>query len=244
MNARLKQYLTQYAARYTTLAPRERALLPAAICFAVLMLGHLLIIEPAIKERRLLQQRLTQEGNDLAVAQAQLTVLRAKVNNPDAEARAQLEALRLQARSVDDQFKQLQGSLVPPQDMSQWLSGLLQAQRGLQLVGLRTLPVTSVSDLVDGKKPTATATPAATPASATTSSNADNAPPDAWLYRHGVEVTVRGSYPELVGYLQSLERMPRRVYWGELRLDAQQSPAVVMTLVVYTLSVEKTWWVI
>ncbi|MCR5885811.1 hypothetical protein LRS03_24310 [Rhizobacter sp. J219] len=59
-----------------------------------------------------------------------------------------------------------------------------------------------------------------------------------------MEVTVRGSYPELVGYLQSLERMPRRVYWGELRLDAQQSPAVVMTLVVYTLSVEKTWWVI
>lgn len=242
----IKERWKQYAAKYAALAPRERALLPGAICFAILMLGHLLVIEPAFKQRRTLQQRLMQESNDLTVAQAQLTVLRAKVNNPDAEARAQLEALRVQARDVDDKFKQLQGSLVPPQDMSLWLSGLLQAQRGLQLVGLRTLPVTSVSDLVEGKKPATTMPPAvAAPAApAASAASTDTAPPDAWLYRHGVEVTVRGSYPDLLAYLRTLENMPRRVYWGELKLDAQQSPAVVMTLVVYTLSVEKTWWVI
>ena len=235
----LKDRWKHLSARYAALAPRERALLPGAVCFAILMLGHLLVIEPATKERRLLQQRLAQEANDLTVAQAQITVLQAKLKNPDAEVRAQLEALRLQARAADDQFKKLQGSLVPAQDMSDWLSGLLQAQRGLQLVGLRTLPVTSVTELADGKKPAATAAPAAASAP-----GADAATPDGWLYRHGVEITVRGSYPELVAYLQTLERMPRRVYWGELKLDAQQSPAVVMTLVVYTLSVDKTWWVI
>lgn len=234
----MKDRWKQLSARYAALAPRERALLPGAVCFAILMLGHLLVIEPATKERRLLQQRLAQEANDLTVAQAQLTVLQAKLKNPDAEVRAQLEALRLQARNADDQFKKLQGSLVPAQDMSDWLSGLLQAQRGLQLVGLRTLPVTSVTELVDSHKPAAPSAPAAA------SAPADTATPDGWLYRHGVEITVRGSYPELVAYLQTLERMPRRVYWGELKLDAQQSPAVVMTLVVYTLSVEKTWWVI
>lgn len=233
----LKDRWKHLSARYAALAPRERALLPGAVCFAILMLGHLLVIEPATKERRLLQQRLAQEANDLTVAQAQITVLQAKLKNPDAEVRAQLEALRLQARAADDQFKKLQGSLVPAQDMSDWLSGLLQAQRGLQLVGLRTLPVTSVTELVDNKKPAAPGAAASAPAT-------DAATPDGWLYRHGVEITVRGSYPELVAYLQTLERMPRRVYWGELKLDAQQSPAVVMTLVVYTLSVEKTWWVI
>jgi len=34
------------------------------------------------------------------------------------------------------------------------------------------------------------------------------------------------------------------VYWGELKINAQDSPAVVMTLTVYTISLEKTWWVI
>ncbi len=236
----MKERWKKLSARYAAMPPRERALLPGAVCFAILMLGHLLIIEPAYKERRTLQQRLSQETSDLTIAQAQLTVLHAKLKHPDAEVRAQLEALRLQARQADDQFKQLQGSLVPPQDMSDWLSGLLQAQRGLQLVGLRTLPVTSLTDLADSKKPVATPAPAAAASAPAT----DNPTPDGWLYRHGVEVTVRGSYPELVAYLQTLERMPRRVYWGELKLDAQHSPAVVMTLVVYTLSVEKTWWVI
>lgn len=233
----MKERWKQLSARFAALAPRERALLPGAVCFAILMLGYLLVVEPAYKERRSLQQRLAQDTNDLAIAQDQLTVLQAKLKNPDAELRAQLGALRQQARQADDQFKKLQSSLVPAQDMSDWLSGLLQAQRGLQLVGLRTLPVTSVTELADGKKPVAPAVAASAPA-------ADTSTPDGWLYRHGVEITVRGSYPELVAYLQTLERMPRRVYWGELKLDAQQSPAVVMTLVVYTLSVDKTWWVI
>jgi MSHA biogenesis protein MshJ len=232
----MKARWNQLNARFAAMAPRERLLLPGAICFAILMLGHLLVIEPATKERRALQQRLAQERNELTVAQAQATVMQARLKNPDAELRTQLDALRAQARTADDRFKALQSSLVPAQEMSDWLGHLLKAQRGLQLVGLRTLPATSVTELVEGRAPAAPATPTATPT--------DGSVPDAWLYRHGVEVTVRGSYPELVAYLQALERMPRRVYWGALKLDAQHSPAVVMTLVVYTLSVEKNWWVI
>ena len=104
MKARWQQLAARYATRYAALAPRERALLPAAVCFAILMLSYLLVIEPALKERRALQQRLAQESSDLTVAQAQLTVLRAKVKNRDAELRAQLEALRLQARDVDERY--------------------------------------------------------------------------------------------------------------------------------------------
>jgi MSHA biogenesis protein MshJ len=232
----MKQSWARYRQRFLAMAPRERLLLPGAICFAILMLGHLLVIEPAFKERRLLQQRLDQDSQQLQAAQAQLTVLNAKVKYPDAELRAQLEALRTQGRSADERFRQLQGSLVPAQEMSQWLASLLQAQRGLQLVGLRSLPATSVTELIQGGGKTADAPSANVPA--------QNATPDSWLYRHGVEVTVRGTYPELVAYLRALEQMPRRVYWGELKLDAQHSPAVVMTFTVYTLSVEKAWWVI
>jgi MSHA biogenesis protein MshJ len=229
----MKARWTLLSARFAAMPRRERMLLPGAVCFAILMLGHLLVIEPAMKQVRQLRQQYQQEGTDLTVAQAQVTVLKAKLQNPDAELRAQLEAMRSQTRNVDEQFKQLQGSLVPAQEMSQWLSGLLQAQRGLQLVGLRSLPVSSMTELVNAQKPVPGAAPAAP---------SDVPAQDAWLYRHGVEVTLRGNYQELLAYLQTLERMPRRVYWGELRINAQDSPAVVMTFTVYTLSVEKTWW--
>ena len=100
----------------------------------------------------------------------------------------------------------------------------------------RSLPVSSVADLVAAK-----AAPAASAASSPTDSTT---PRDTWLYRHGVEVTLRGNYADLHAYLKTLEQLPRRVYWGELKINAQDSPAVVMTLTVYTISLEKTWWVI
>ncbi|MBX3622900.1 MAG: hypothetical protein KF891_23265 [Rhizobacter sp.] len=234
----MKERWKQLSARFMALPRRERMLLPGAVCFAILMLGQLLLIDPARKLHHQLQQQYTQDGNELTVAQTQVSVLKAKLANPDAELRAQLESLRNQTRSADEQFRQLQGSLVSPQEMSQWLAGLLQAQRGLQLVGLRSLPVTSVGELVNKRN---AATPAA---AAAASAPSDTAPQDAWLYRHGVEVTLRGNYHDLLAYLHALERMPRRVYWGELKVDAQESPSVVMTLTVYTLSIDKTWWLI
>lgn len=235
----MKARVQQLAARYAALPRRERMLLPAALCFAILMLGHLLLIEPPRKTLQQLRQRHAQEAQDLTVAQAQLNVLRAKVQDPDAEARRQLATLRTATRSVDDRFRDLQGTLVPAQEMSQWLSGLMQAQRGLQLVGLRTLPATPVGDLVQAQKAAPAASAASGPAAASAPAAAST---ESWLYRHGVQVTVRGSYPELLAYLSALERMPRRVYWGELKLDAQDSPAVLMTVTVYTLSIDKTWW--
>ena len=237
MKARWKKL----SARFMAMPQRERYLLPGALCFAILMLGHLLLIEPARKKQRLLQAQYSQQSNELLVAQTQLKVLHTKLANPDVELHNQLAQLRTQTRTADDQFKQLQSSLVPAHEMSQWLAGLLQAQRGLQLSGLRSLPVASVADLV-----AAQAAPVASAASRPAESNNPNnkATRDTWLYRHGVEVTLRGNYTDLHAYLKTLEQLPRRVYWGELKINAQDSPAVVMTLTVYTISLEKTWWVI
>ncbi len=232
----MKANWKQLSARFMAMPQRERFLLPGALCFAILMLGHLLLIEPARKKHRLLQAQYSQQSNELLVAQTQLKILHTKLANPDVELHAQLAQLRTQTRTADDQFKQLQSSLVPAHEMSQWLAGLLQAQRGLQLSGLRSLPVSSVADLVAAK--------AAPAASAASSPNGSTTPRDTWLYRHGVEVTLRGNYADLHAYLKTLEQLPRRVYWGELKINAQDSPAVVMTLTVYTISLEKTWWVI
>ncbi|MBC7957684.1 MAG: hypothetical protein H7Y33_17680, partial [Cytophagales bacterium] len=109
--------------------------------------------------------------------------------------------------------------------------------------GLKSLPVTSVADLLAAKaSPLGTAAAASAPAAS--ASQPAQASRDTWLYRHGVEVTLRGNYADLLAYLNTLEHLPRRVYWGELKINAQDSPSVVMTLTVYTISLEKTWWVI
>lgn len=238
----IKQFKERWGklnASYMARSKRDRWLLPAALCFGALAMGYMFGIEPAAKEERELKQKLVQANSQLAGVNAQLKVLRVRVQDPDADLRSQLNGVQSQTRNTDNQLKQLQGALVPAQEMSQWLSGLLQSQHGLQLVGLKSLPATSVGDLVAKAAPPASAASdaSAAPTQAATAN-------EAWLYRHGVEISVRGNYRDLLAYLKSLETMQRRVYWGELNIAAQDDASALMTLKVYTVSLEKSWWVI
>jgi len=61
------------------------------------------------------------------------------------------------------------------------------------------------------------------------------------LYRHGVELTLEGNYPDLLSYLQALEALPQHLLWGGLALKADQHPKTVITLRLYTISRDRHW---
>ncbi|RQP25323.1 type II secretion system protein GspM [Piscinibacter terrae] len=227
----MKAWWLRSRSRFMALARRERGLVMACALVLVLGLGALLFIEPAYKQRVQLQRQMEQQQKDLAALGPQVQALQQRQRNPDAAVQAQLKALRDQLQLADGEFAQVQRALVQPQEMGQLLGSLLQSHRGLQLVALKSVPVMSVSELVGAPK-------VAAPASSV--QNKDSR--DAWLYRHGVEITVQGSYADMQAYLAALENLPRRVYWGELKMDAQKWPANTMTVTVYTISLEKTWW--
>jgi MSHA biogenesis protein MshJ len=52
---------------------------------------------------------------------------------------------------------------------------------------------------------------------------------------------VRGSYVDLLRYLDAVERLPVRVYFGRAVLDASQYPDVDLRLTVYTLGLDRSW---
>lgn len=59
------------------------------------------------------------------------------------------------------------------------------------------------------------------------------------LYRHGLEITLRGSYFDLMQYLADLERMPARLLWGPVELQVEKYPEVRLTVQVQTLSTQR-----
>jgi len=223
------------AAAYMARSRRERALMTGAAVALTLSLGMMLFLDPMIKRQSALQQQIERQRADTAALQTQLATLRAHRDQPDAATRAQLDEMRQQLRTAEGEFDLLQRAVVPPQDMGRLLAQLLQAHRGLQLTALRNVPTTSLSELSDDAKVPGTSGPAPSGASA-------KAPAEGWLYRHGIEITVKGSYPDMQAYLAALEGMPRRVYWGELKIDARAWPVATMTVTLYTISLERTWW--
>ena len=61
------------------------------------------------------------------------------------------------------------------------------------------------------------------------------------IYKHGVKITVRGSYANLLRYLSALEKLPTQMFWGVAKMDVIKHPKVELSLTLYTLSLDKTW---
>jgi len=235
-------------ARWLALARRERGLALAAALVLVLGLGELLLIEPPLTQRaRLVREMQAQQREQQALQQA----LGSGVRDPNAPLRTQRDALQAQVRAAEHEFRDLQNGLVQPQHMGALLQSLLTEHRGLHLLGLRTLPVTPIGDTAGVKKTLAAnertgsaAATASAAAAAPTTPMAAATGDDAWLYRHAVEVRVQGSYADMLAYLHALEGLPRRVHWGDLEIDARKHPANVMTVTLFTVSLEKSWWIL
>jgi MSHA biogenesis protein MshJ len=60
------------------------------------------------------------------------------------------------------------------------------------------------------------------------------------LYRQGVEMTLTGSYLDLLQYLTRLEALPVKLLWGSADLQVDQYPTVRLRVQVYTLSAQRS----
>jgi len=212
---------------------RERVIL------FVLMLASLWAVFDAVllapQERMLKdEQRKIKQARVQMTEAEQMLLLRANAPDPERDAHQRLEIARQTLESRLQAASSMQAHLVAPKDQVGVLQGLLGAQPGLRLSRLVTLP----PEPVGGSK-TPEVNPAGLPpqpAGATPVSA--NAPA---LYKHGVTMTLTGSYAALTRYMESLERLPLGFYWARAELDAAGHPEISLTLTLYTLSLERTW---
>jgi len=229
----MKALWLKLAARYDALSDRERWMVAAAILGGILLLGSTLFIEPAVKRAKLAERASAEQRNQLAVLQAQILALQSPGQNPDVAARAELDALKKKLGELGSRLAAMEGTLVPPERMPGLLEDLIGRNSGLHLLSLRTLPVTPVLD-----KPAAK-----TPAGGTVGDKPADSPA-AGLYKHGVEIRLEGGYQELATYLARLEKSPQKLLWSTVSLTADKYPKLVLTLTVFTLSLDRTWLIV
>ena len=227
MSATLKQRLQQLGARVDALSLRERALVFAAGVAIVGFAGQQLVLAPIYREQDALQQTIDQQRNNMGGIDAEIAArVTAYQNDPDAAPRHRLDAVKRESAQLANSLLAMEHGLVPPERMAPLVDAILRANGRLQLVSMRTLPVETIS----GRKEIAGAAPAP---------EAGRSPD--MLYRHGVEVTVRGNYLDMVNYMSALEAMPTRLFWGKAQLDVEEYPASRLTLTLHTLSLDRNW---
>lgn len=223
----MKQYWERYAALLNARNSRERALIFVMVLVVVWGLLSALLLDPLLAKKKHLTQETNQQQMQMQKLQAQIEdILSAGRADPDAATRARLAALNQRLEQSHAALQAVQQNLVPPEKMARLLDDMLTQNRNLKLVSLKTLPVSGVLEMpVDAAPPKIDEKKPAGPA----------------IYKHGVEITVAGSYAELTQYLDAMEKLPWRMIWGKAEMHVEEYPLVTLTITLYTLSMDKTW---
>jgi len=209
--------LRHWADRFNDLALRERAMIFGATSLVVVALFTTFFLDPlAVRQQMLSQQLLEQEGRIRSVQESLQTVAASRARDPDVETRRRLDELQRELAALEEDVARGEArQVVSPRQVPKLLEDLLARNGRLQLVSLRSLA----------------------PVAAGTPSGAG----EQLIYKHGVELVVRGSYLDLLGYVSELERLPWRLYWGNAVLNAEGYPVLQLTLTVYTLGSDRVW---
>jgi MSHA biogenesis protein MshJ len=227
----MKQQWLTFAARVDALSQRERILSFAASAALLVFAVHMLAIGPLLRKQELLRSLVIQQQNNIVGINQQIAQkLQEAEADPDAPARARLAAVRGESGRLGESLRSMQKGLVAPERVAPLLESILRANGRLKMVSVRTLPVEPLSG-IGARKEEAAAEPAAAKA----------APKRELLFRHGVEITVRGSYLDMVDYMTALEALPTQLFWGKAQLEVEEYPRVRLTLTLYTLSLDEKW---
>lgn len=238
----MKAAWLKLAARYDAFSLRERRMVAAAVLGGILLVATSLFIDPALKRLKIAERGIAEQRTQLTTLQAQTRALQSPGQNPDVAVRAELVAAKKKLAELGGRFAALENALVSPQRMPGLLEDLIGRQGGLRLLSLRTLPVAPVLD----KKVAANAVSVDSAGKAVDKLVASASTPDIspGLFKHGVEIKLEGSYQELAAYLARLEKSPAKLLWSGVALSAEKHPKLVLTLTVYTLSLDHTWLIV
>lgn len=227
----MRYYWELARSRIDDMSLRERAMIFAAAAFIVISLINAMLLDPLLAKQKALSGHVVQQQEKIKDLQAQMqNLLQAKQDDEHSPLRNRLAQLKQQLQEQDSYLQSRRDRLVEPGKMASLLEQVLNKNNKLQLVALKTLPV---SLLMDKPQTTEDAIQPATAASADSGQKQ--------IFKHGVQITVRGSYLDLLQYLTALEKLPAQMFWGEASMSVDKYPDAVLTLTLYTLSLDKTW---
>ncbi|MBW0149329.1 MSHA biogenesis protein MshJ [Marinobacter arenosus] len=204
---------------------RERVLITITVLTLLAFIGWELGVAPALTKQQILESRIgvLASSRDSLLTQQQSLNDRVAAD-PSQELRNQLAARRERLARLDRQIAETTGQLIAPRAMVSVLKDMLSAQESLDL---QTLELKTPAP-VYAPRPDATV-------------NQTKEQGRPLLYAHDVELTVRGSYLEVLAYLERLEALDERLGWVALEYDAESWPSGEAVIRVRTLSLEPAW---
>jgi MSHA biogenesis protein MshJ len=215
----MKKLLQHYAERIDAATLRQRLLIFVAATLVLLLFGNALFLQPQRAKQKRLVAETAQYQKELNTLQVQMSRMVAGAADPDAASGKRIAALRAELSILNSRLAGEERRFTAPERMRTVLEEMLGRNKGLTLVDLRTLPVASAGPTRAGSSTTG-------------------------MFRHGIELTVRGTYGDLYDYLRMLEQLPSQLYWARAELTVTEHPVLTLKITVHTISLDRAWLVV
>jgi MSHA biogenesis protein MshJ len=217
----------RWQCRFDERSLRERALVVAALLAVVVFAADHLALAPLQNNWSAQRHHASVAIQALQQRQSEIAAQAAQALAADLQQRRDLSTWRERVEQGDAALRQLGGNLVSANEMVAVLQAVIDRSKGLKLRSLQSMAPTAVGSNAGFAIPAIPAIPAK--------------PVKGQLYRHGVEIAVEGSFADLLAYCAALETLPQHLLWGGMKLAADKHPQIVLTLRLYTLSVDRNW---
>jgi MSHA biogenesis protein MshJ len=206
----MKRWWLILSARVDALSLRERAFLFVTLLVCCMIVADVLWLSPTQTLHKQLTQRFAAQNTELLRLQDELR-RNSGETGPGKLMREELVQIKVRLEEVNQEIAKVPASGLDETPLSKVLVHFLRRHEGLTLVRTATLAVDS---------------------KATQESTA------AGLNRQGLELTVAGPYPELIRYVQTLERSLPALRWGSMKIASDKQP-VLLTLQVSLVGASK-----
>lgn len=224
----LKERWGLVAEKVDSMSLRERAMIFVAAAFLLVSAINMLFLDPLLAKQKKLSVQLIQQQEKMKEIQANLnTLAQAQKDSVNSPLHERIKLLQQQISEGETYLKGRRDKLVPPEKMGDLLEQVLGKNGHLQLVALETLPVSPLVETSAKQDGGGSAIKASAQ--------------ERQVYKHGVKITVRGSYADILQYLADLEKLPTQMFWGSAKMHVVRYPTVELTLTLYTLSLDMTW---
>ena len=229
--------IKQMLNRLEALSLRERAMVLLGAPLVLVVASEFLVFGPIGKEAAEAQKQADRQQNELKALSAVLATQPAVAPLPGAD---QLLSQRNELQGQIDAARAITASVNQTVDWGTVVRATVSGTPGLTLTQLKTMPAELVFAPSMVKPATAASARPGKPASgAEAKALANAAGPGAAgeaIYRHRAELTVKGNFGTLLGYLQTLQRVPGDLRWERLQISVAAYPQASVQLTLHTLS--------
>ena len=210
--------------KVNSLSYKERGLLFLAILVVVYYLWQTLVFDTMFGSKEKIAENIKLARNQVEQLTAQVNIIYEAIRlNPKTELSERIELLRKEKKKYEDSIAILTKQLIPPKEMSKLLEEILAMNKELTLVKMENVaeePIFKQQDVGGKAKEEAT---------------------KIQIYKHGVKLELVGTYFATRKFLQALEKLPWQLLWDELQYEVKDYPYASIKIVIYTLSLQKSY---